>query len=140
MQSLRPVRSRDVPERADRRHLLIAVCAVIGSVVLASIDAFVSARLPGPAGSHLALNVVLNTMPAAPPFAFAVMGLIVVWRRAGNPVGWLMCAISFTYSAGIVTTDFRSRHRQTVNGPRTSTEAGLARSLLLSVFNPSFQL
>jgi len=106
MQSLRPVPSNDVRERAERRHRLIGVCALIGTVFLLSIDAFVSTQLAGPAGSHLAFNIILNTTPVVPPLAFSVMGLIVVWRRASNPVGWLMCAVSFVYGLGVVTTDF----------------------------------
>ena len=32
---------------------------------------------------------------------FATVGALLVWKRAGNPIGWLMCATGLCYAAGV---------------------------------------
>jgi signal transduction histidine kinase len=37
---------------------------------------------------------------------FATVGALLVWKRAGNPIGWLMCATGLCYTAGVFGTFF----------------------------------
>src|SRR5581483_10040446 len=32
---------------------------------------------------------------------FGTVGALLVWKRAGNPIGWLMCATGLCYAVGV---------------------------------------
>ena len=63
-----------------------AACAVIGVVVLAL---FIAA-VPLAGLAHQSLNASSGSLPVWVTAPFAVVGLVLAWRRPANPVGWIM--------------------------------------------------
>ena len=68
-----------------------AACAVIGVVVLAL---FIAA-MPLAGLAHQSLNASSASLPVWVTAPFAVVGLVLAWRRPANPVGWIMLAGAF---------------------------------------------
>jgi hypothetical protein len=68
-----------------------AACVVIGVVVLVL---FIAA-LPLAGLAHQSLNASGGSLPVWATAPFAVVGLVLAWRRPANPVGWIMLAGAF---------------------------------------------
>jgi hypothetical protein len=68
-----------------------AACVVIGVVVLVL---FIAA-VPLAALAHQSLNASSGSVPVWVTAPFAVVGLVLAWRRPANPVGWIMLAGAF---------------------------------------------
>ena len=71
-----------------------AACAVIGVVVLAL---FIAA-VPLAGLAHQSLNASNGSLPVWVTAPFAVVGLVLAWRRPDNPVGWIMLAGAFFFA------------------------------------------
>ena len=71
-----------------------AACAVIGVVVLAL---FIAA-VPLAGLAHQSLNASSGSLPVWVTAPFAVVGLVLAWRRPANPVGWIMLAGAFFFA------------------------------------------
>ena len=71
-----------------------AACAVIGVVVLAL---FIAA-VPLAGLAHQSLNASSGSLPVWVTAPFAVVGLVLAWRRPDNPVGWIMLAGAFFFA------------------------------------------
>jgi hypothetical protein len=71
-----------------------AACAVIGVVVLVLFIA--AAPLAGLA--HQNLNASSGSLPVWVTAPFAVVGLVLAWRRPANPVGWIMLGVAFFFA------------------------------------------
>ena len=71
-----------------------AACAVIGVVVLAL---FIAA-VPLAGLAHQSLNASNGSLPVWVTGPFAVVGLVLAWRRPDNPVGWIMLAGAFFFA------------------------------------------
>jgi hypothetical protein len=69
-----------------------AACAVIGVVVLVL---FIAA-VPLAVLAHQSLNASSGSLPVWVTAPFAVVGLVLAWRRPANPVGWIMLAGAFS--------------------------------------------
>jgi hypothetical protein len=88
-----------------------AACAVIGVVVLAL---FIAA-VPLAGLAHQSLNASSGSLPVWVTAPFAVVGLVLAWRRPANPVGWIMLGGAFFFAlsedAGYYTVaDYGLRH------------------------------
>jgi hypothetical protein len=68
-----------------------AACVVIGVVVLVL---FIAA-VPLAGLAHQSLNASGGSLPVWVTAPFAVVGLVLAWRRPANPVGWIMLAGAF---------------------------------------------
>ena len=68
-----------------------AGCVVIGVVVLVL---FIAA-VPLAGLAHQSLNASGGSLPVWVTAPFAVVGLVLAWRRPANPVGWIMLAGAF---------------------------------------------
>ena len=71
-----------------------AACAVIGVVVLAL---FIAA-VPLAGLAHQSLNASSGSLPVWVTAPFAVVGLVLAWRRPANPVGWIMLGVAFFFA------------------------------------------
>jgi hypothetical protein len=71
-----------------------AACAVIGVVVLVL---FIAA-VPLAGLAHQSLNAASSSLPVWVTAPFAVVGLVLAWRRPANPVGWIMLAGAFFFA------------------------------------------
>ena len=71
-----------------------AACAVIGVVVLAL---FIAA-VPLAGLAHQSLNASNSSLPVWVTAPFAVVGLVLAWRRPANPVGWIMLGVAFFFA------------------------------------------
>ena len=69
-----------------------AACVVIGVVVLVL---FIAA-LPLAGLAHQSLNASGGSLPVWVTAPFAVVGLVLAWRRPANPVGWICSAGRFS--------------------------------------------
>jgi hypothetical protein len=66
-----------------------ATAMVLGGLVLALMIAEVPlARL-----AHQSLNASGGSVPVWVTAPFAAVGLVVAWRKPGNPLGWIMLAV-----------------------------------------------
>jgi hypothetical protein len=88
-----------------------AACAVIGVVVLVL---FIAA-VPLAGLAHQSLNAASGSLPVWVTAPFAVVGLVLAWRRPANPVGWIMLGGAFFFAlsedAGYYTVaDYGLRH------------------------------
>jgi hypothetical protein len=88
-----------------------AACAVIGVVVLVL---FIAA-VPLAGLAHQNLNAASGSLPVWVTAPFAVVGLVLAWRRPANPVGWIMLGGAFFFAlsedAGYYTVaDYGLRH------------------------------
>ena len=81
---------------AARRFGLMspAGCVVIGVVVLVL---FIAA-VPLAGLAHQSLNASSGSLPVWATAPFAVVGLVLAWRRPANPVGWIMLAGAFFFA------------------------------------------
>jgi hypothetical protein len=68
-----------------------AACVVIGVVMLVL---FIAA-VPLAGLAHQNLNASSGSLPVWVTAPFAVVGLVLAWRRPANPVGWIMLAGAF---------------------------------------------
>jgi hypothetical protein len=83
--------------RATARRLGLtspAGCVVIGVVVLVL---FIAA-MPLAGLAHQSLNASGGSLPVWVTAPFAVVGLLLAWRRPANPVGWIMLAGAFFFA------------------------------------------
>ncbi len=71
-----------------------AACAVIGVVVLVL---FIAA-VPLAGLAHQSLYASSGSLPVWVTAPFAVVGLVLAWRRPANPVGWIMLAGAFFFA------------------------------------------
>jgi hypothetical protein len=71
-----------------------AACAVIGVVVLVL---FIAA-VPLAGLAHQSLNAASGSLPVWVTAPFAVVGLVLAWRRPANPVGWIMLGGAFFFA------------------------------------------
>jgi hypothetical protein len=72
----------------------LAACAVIGVVVLVL---FIAA-VPLAGLAHQNLNASSGSLPVWVTAPFAVVGLVLAWRRPANPVGWIMLGGAFFFA------------------------------------------
>jgi hypothetical protein len=85
------------PADATGRRLRRAspgACAVIGVVLLAL---FIAA-VPLAGLAHQNLNASNGSLPVWVTAPFAVVGLVLAWRRPANPVGWIMLGGAFFFA------------------------------------------
>jgi hypothetical protein len=83
--------------RATARRFRLAspaACAVIGVVVLVL---FIAA-VPLAGLAHQSLNASNTSLPVWVTAPFAVVGLVLAWRRPANPVGWIMLGVAFFFA------------------------------------------
>jgi hypothetical protein len=71
-----------------------AGCVVIGVVVLVL---FIGA-VPLAGLAHQSLNAAGGSLPVWVTAPFALVGLVLAWRRPANPVGWIMLAGAFFFA------------------------------------------
>jgi hypothetical protein len=71
-----------------------AACAAIGVVVLVL---FIAA-VPLAGLAHQNLNAASGSLPVWVTAPFAVVGLVLAWRRPANPVGWIMLGGAFFFA------------------------------------------
>jgi hypothetical protein len=71
-----------------------ATCAVIGVVVLVL---FIAA-VPLAGLAHQNLNASSGSLPVWVTAPFAVVGMVLAWRRPANPVGWIMLGGAFFFA------------------------------------------
>jgi hypothetical protein len=71
-----------------------AACAVIGAVML---GLFVAA-VPLAGLAHQNLNAASGSLPVWVTAPFAVVGLVLAWRKPANPVGWIMADGAFFFA------------------------------------------
>jgi hypothetical protein len=69
----------------------LAACVAIGVVVLVL---FIAA-VPLAGLAHQNLNASHGSLPVWVTAPFAVVGLVLAWRRPANPIGWIMLAGAF---------------------------------------------
>ena len=81
----------DATARRSRLASPATACAVIGVVLLAL---FVAA-VPLAGLAHQTLNAGNGSVPVWLSAASAVVGLVVAWRKPGNPLGWIMLCGAF---------------------------------------------
>lgn len=87
-----PRRRPGIPATVARLVFITTVALSLGTVVLSGLD-----------GHALAGFRVL------PAVAFAVMGMLIVARRAENPLGWLFCAVGIAIGASACSQEFARR-------------------------------
>ena len=100
-------------EDAGRRFGLASpvTALIIGGLVLA----LMIAEPPLAALAHQSVNAGGGSVPVWFSAAFAVVGFVVVWRKPGNPLGWVMLAVAGFLALSedasfYVVADYRLRH------------------------------
>lgn len=69
-------------------------CAVIGVVMLV----LLVAAVPLAGLAHQNLNAASGSLPVWVTAPFAVVGLMLAWRKPANPVGWIMAGGAFFFA------------------------------------------
>jgi hypothetical protein len=90
------------PERSARTVAYVArmrltspvACMAAGGVLLA----LFAADVPLAGLAHQSLNASSGSLPVWVTAPFAVVGLVLAWRRPANPVGWLMVGVAFFFA------------------------------------------
>ena len=97
--------------RRSSRRVSPRMAVVLGSVVLA----LMIAEPPLSGLARQSVNATGGSVPVWYSAAFAVVGLVVAWRKPRNPLGWIMLAVAGFFALSedasfYAVADYRLRH------------------------------